>query len=431
MLQRDPVNLLLRGWRQCGEVFEIKVAGRRFVAFVGPEAHQAYFRAPDTVLSQKEVYRFTVPIFGRGVAYDASPDLMAEQIGFLIPAVRDSRMQTYADQMYAEVNAYVHTWRDEGEIDLAAVLNEMTVNIACRCLLGHEIRAQLYAGFDRLYHDLQGGINMVGFFAPHLPIPAHMRRNRARRAVGQLIGGILAERRRQGQDADDLMQTLMEARYRNGRQLTDEEITGILITALFAGQHTSGVLATWVGLELMQHPQCIAPIREEITAIYTQNQGVSTATMRRQKTLERAVREAERLHPPLIILVRKVLEDFSYKDFRIPAGIMAMVSPVVSHRLPTVFDDPERYHPDRFLGPDGNDRIEPHTLITFGGGKHVCIGAHFAYMQIKMIWSILLSRFDFDLTSPYPAPDYGAWVTGPKNRCVVRYKRRPAEERVL
>lgn len=95
-LQRRPLELLMRGWQEHGEIFEIRTLGQRFAVFAGPEAHEANFHAPDDQLNQKEVYQFTVPIFGKGIAYDATPDLMAEQVGFLYPAVRDGRMQTYA-----------------------------------------------------------------------------------------------------------------------------------------------------------------------------------------------------------------------------------------------------------------------------------------------------------------------------------------------
>lgn len=430
-LRRDPVGLLTRGWRSHGDLFEVTAMGRRFAVFLGPQAHEAYFRAPDDVLSQKEVYQFTVPIFGPGVAYDASPELMAEQVGFLYPAVREGRLQTYADRMFDETAAYVDGWADEGEIDVLETMNALTVNIACGCLLGPEIRSQLYQGFDALYHDLQGGINLLGFFFPALPTPTHVRRDRARRAVGRLIGGIVAERRRTGRATEDFMQTLMDARYEDGRPLSDGEITGILITALFAGQHTSAVLAAWTGLELARHPDVAAGVRNEIESVYADADSVSLESLRRQAKLECAVREAERLHPPLIILVRKVLKDFDYRGRRIPAGTMAMVSPAAAHRLPEVFADPETFDPGRFATADGVRKVDPYTLITFGGGKHVCIGLHFAYMQVKVIWSALLSRFEFAPVAPTPQPDYGAWVTGPKPPARVRFRRRPASEAVL
>ena len=427
-LRRNPIGLLMRGWHEHGELFDLSVLGRTFTVFLGPEAHEAYFRAPDSVLSQKEVYQFTVPIFGRGVAYDAAPELMAEQVAFLYPAVREGRLQTYANHMFDETVAYIDDWGEEGEIDLLDTMNSLTVNIACRCLLGPEIRDQLYGGFDRLYHDLQRGINLIGFFSPHLLTPGHLRRDRARRKVGELIGGILAERRRHGREAEDFMQTLMSARYSDGRELSSEEITGILITSLFAGQHTSKVLSVWAGLELFQHDEYLPDIRQEIATVHEPGKPPSFDVLRRQTRLEYAIREAERLHPPLIILVRQVVEDFDYKGHRIRRGNLALVSPAAAHRLPQVFPQPDTYNPDRFRDADGGDKLDPYTMITFGGGKHVCIGMHFAYMQIKVIWSVLLSRFDFSLISPAPEPDYGAWVTGPKPPVRVRYRRRPPSE---
>ncbi|MGH2670938.1 MAG: cytochrome P450, partial [bacterium] len=163
---RDPVALLENAWREYGEVFQIRLAGRALVVFAGPEAHDAYFHAPDRQLSAREVYQFTVPIFGKGVAYDVAPELMAEQLGFLAPLLKGSTLQGYARLMHEEIEAYTRHWAEEGEIDLPKVANELTINIASRCLLGAEIRASLETDFAPLYHDLQGGINTLGFFLP-------------------------------------------------------------------------------------------------------------------------------------------------------------------------------------------------------------------------------------------------------------------------
>jgi sterol 14-demethylase len=197
-LHKRPIELLLRGWREHGELFEIDLVSDRCAVLMGPRAHEAFFRAPEDQLSQRDVYQFTVPIFGTGVAYDAPPALMAEQVGFLHPAVREKRLETYIRHMVEEIAAYTAGWGDDGVLDLDVAMNELTVNIACRCLLGEEVRGRLYEGFARHYHDLQGGINMVGFFLPQAPIPAHLRRDRARRAIGRMIAGIIAERRAHG-----------------------------------------------------------------------------------------------------------------------------------------------------------------------------------------------------------------------------------------
>jgi sterol 14-demethylase len=142
--------------------------------------------------------------------------------------------------------------------------------------------------------------------------------------------------------------------------------------------------------------------------------------------LERCVKEAERMYPPLVMLMRAIRRDFMYRGETLPAGDLAMVAPAVTHRLPHVFREPARYDPDRFGPGRDEDRRVPCALIGFGGGKHRCIGAGFAYQQIKVIWTVLLRRFEMDLASGEHPPDYSTFVVGPRRPCVIRYRRKRA-----
>ena len=422
--QREPVAMLLRARRDHGDLVRFRLGPRRFLLFAGPEAHDAYFRAPEEQLSAKDVYQFTVPIFGRGVAYDVSPELMDEQLGFLFPALRESALEKFSRIMFDETESFVEALGEEGEIDLPRAMNDLTVKIASRCLIGQEVRDRVDEGFSDAYHDLQNGINTLGFFFPRLPTSAHRSRDRARRQIAELLGRIMTERRNSGAEPDDFMQTLTRARYKDGRRLSDEEIAGILLTVLFAGQHTSAVLATWTGLELAREPLYVDRIRAEVQDVYGDSGTMSLAGLTRQVELENAVRECERLHPPLILLIRKVLKPMRYRDHLIPSRTMAMVSPAAAHRLDDVFADPDRFHPDRFAPPACEDRQHVYALIGFGGGKHRCMGKRFAYLQLKAIWTVLLDRLDLEAATPFPAPHYGSWVTGPEEPCRLRYRRR-------
>jgi len=421
---QDPVAFLERGRREHGDLFHFKLLGLDMVLFTGLEAHDYYFRRPESELDAREVYHFTVPIFGRGVAYDTPPNIFAEQLMFLFPALTKKHMQRFAKIMYDETSRFAETLDDEGEIDLPHEMNELTVKIASRCLICQEVREQVDSGFAEAYHELQNGINTLGFFWPNLPTPAHIRRDRARRQIVRIFEGIMAERRKAGGDYDDFMSKLMEARYKDGRALTDDEITGILLTVLFAGQHTSAVLATWMGLELFRRPEIITRLRDETREAYVDGGTVNFEGLQNQTLMEYTVREGERLHPPLIILVRKALEDLCYKDRVVPKGTLAVISPAVSHRMPEIFADPDRFNPDRFAPPNSELKQHHYSLIGFGGGKHACMGKNFAIMQLKAIWTILLDHFDFMPPARFPAPNYGSWVTGPVLPCQVKYRRR-------
>ena len=420
---RAPIDLLQRGYQRCGEVFSLRVLTSWITVLIGPEANEAFFRAPDDQLSQKEAYGFTVPIFGKGIAYDAPSEIMREQLGFLYPALHEDRLRRYARLMVEEAESYVESWGDTGEIDLLTVTNELTTFIASHCLLGAEFRYHLSTEFAQLYHAMERGLTLLAFFFPNLPLPMFRRRDQARMRMVELISAIVEARRAKGVQDEDFLQTLMEAHYADGRALTDDEITGLLLTILFAGQHTSAVLAAWTGILLLHHPHYLPPILDEQHEILGHGQEVTLERLNEMTCLDRAVTEAERMHPPLVMLMRKVLRDFEYGGYVVPADHILMVSPAVSHRLPEVFADPDRYDPDRY-GPGRDEgRRHPYHLIGFGGGRHRCIGFNFAYMQVKALWSVLLRHFEFELASPTYVPNYSSVVVGPQQPCRVRYRR--------
>ena len=422
--QRDPIKTLLRGVQEEGELYRFYIGPAKFVLFSGVDAHDAYFKASEDELDPKSVYQFTVPIFGRGVAYDVPSPLMAEQMGFLFPALRESSMRRFVRLIFEEISLFVESMGESGTLDLPVAMNELTVKIASRCFIGEEVRNKVDSGFAAAYHQLQNGINTIGFFLPRLPIPSHRARDKARETIASIFGDIINERRRTGAHAEDFMQTLMESHYKDGRAVSDEEVIGILITTLFAGQHTSAVLATWVALELLKDQVYLELIREETKQLYNDDAQLSFDGLKQQQVVERAVRENERLHPPLILLVRKVLKDFEFRNHVIPKDTFAIVSPAVSHRLTDLFTDPDCFDPNRFAPPRSEGQQHQHALIGFGGGKHRCMGKNFAIMQIKSIWSVLLDQFDFELETSFPQPNYGSWVTGPVEPCLLRYSRR-------
>jgi sterol 14-demethylase len=399
------------------------LAGKKVHVLTDPSGNEAFFRAPDDLLSAREAYQFTIPMFGKGVAYDVAPELMDEQLGFVMPALRDARMHGYVQAMEEETLAFVESWGQAGKLDLLDALNELTVYNACRCLIGLDFRRRLSGRFARSYRDLEAGVNLVAFFKPHWPLPAMRRRDRGRAQIVPLIASVLDERQRRGPGDEDFVDTLLHARYANGKPLSNDEMIGLLLTLVFAGQHTSAAMAAWTGILLLQNPEHLARVRDEQETVLL-DERLSFGSLRKLVLLERCIKEAERLYPPLVMLMRTILRDLEYQQYRLPAGDLAMVSPAVTHRLPHVFADPDRYDPDRFAHGREEDRRTSFGLIGFGGGKHRCIGLGFAYQQIKVIWTTLLRHFEFELSSGAQPPDYSSFVVGPRRPCVVRYRKR-------
>jgi sterol 14-demethylase len=422
---KNPFDYMMRLRNKLGEIGEFRMFHQKMVLMTGPEANEAFFRAPDAQLDQSQAYKIMTPIFGKGVVFDAPPHKKDQQLKMLMPVLRDKPMRGYAQVIVREVEQMIEGWGESGEIDLLEFMKELTIYTSSHCLLGDEFRYELNEEFAKIYHDLEKGVNPLAFVFPYLPLPVFRRRDKARARLQELVTGIIAKRAQKTEKSEDAFQLLIDARYDDGSRLSAHEITGMLIGTIFAGHHTTAGTAAWTLLELARRPEQLAQVLDELDAHFGINGEVTFQSLREIPALENVIKEVLRLHPPLIFLIRKVMQDFQFKDYTIKAGKYVCASPRVSHRIADVFPDPEKFDPDRYSETRQEDAT-PFSWIAFGGGKHKCSGNAFAMLQLKAIFSILLRRYTFELIADKDTyqDDFTQMVVQPLSPCRVRYKKR-------
>jgi len=423
-MRTNPVALMQRGRDLFGDIYSMQLPGSLGVVMTGPEAHERYFRFSDDDVNAAEVYRMMTPIFGKGIAYDAPPKIFKQQLGFFHEGLRESRLRTYAAGFIEEAENYFGAWDDEGTVDFYDVGNELTIYTSSRCLLGKTFREQLSSEFAELYADMEGGLSLLAFFNPYLPTPAFRKRDKARARMVELITEIVEKRKSTGDTDEDFLQNLIEARYKDGRALTHEEITGLLLTIMFAGHHTSGVTFSWTGVLLAQHPHWLRRLRDEQERVLGDRTELTLDDLRAMTELEWTIKEVLRLYPPLIMLMRKVIKPFDFQGYHVPEDATIFASPAVAHRIPEVFTNPHRFEPERFGPERAEDKKHPMGWIAFGAGRHRCMGIVFAQLQLRALWSHLLRNFDFELVESKYEPDYSRMLVGPRHPCRLRYRRR-------
>lgn len=282
-----------------------------------------------------------------------------------------------------------------------------------------------------LFHDLDNGMQPISVIFPYLPIPAHRQRDRARARLAEIFATIIKARKASGQSEEDMLQCFIDSKYKDGRPTSESEVTGLLIAALFAGQHTSSITSTWTGAYLLRHREFLVNAVEEQKEILKKHgEKIDHDILSEMDVLYRCIKEALRLHPPLIMLLRQSHSDFTVrtrdgKEYDIPKGHIVATSPAFANRLSHIYKDPDTYDPDRFApGREEDKAAGAFSYISFGGGRHGCLGEPFAYLQIKAIWSHLLRNFEFELITPFPENNWNAMVVGVKGEVMVRYKRR-------
>ena len=436
-LRRDPIGLMQRVRDECGDVGEFTLADKQVVLLSGAEANEIFFRAKDEDLDQAAAYPFMTPIFGEGVVFDAPPERRREMLRN--QALRDSYMRGHAETIQREVDEMVARWGDRGEIDLLDWFAELTIYTSSSCLIGRRFRQQLDGRFAELYHDLERGTDALAYVDPYADIPSFRARDTARVALVELVQEIMDGRTAgstddddrsdgsaKGGDDSDLLDILMSITDDGTPRFSADMITGMFISMMFAGHHTTSGTAAWTLIELLRHPGEMAKVVAELDELYADGTEVSFQALREMPHLEGAIKEALRLHPPLILLLRVSNIDLEVGGCHVAPGKMVAASPAISNRIPEAFEDADKFRPGRYLTDPGADLANPWNWIPFGAGRHRCVGANFAMMQLKAIFSVLLKDWTLEAAQPLDSyrNDHSKMVVQLAQPCLATYERR-------
>jgi sterol 14-demethylase len=196
---------------------------------------------------------------------------------------------------------------------------------------------------------------------------------------------------------------------------------------MFAGHETTAGQAAWTIILLLQNPDYLRLVQQEIQQVAPYGVHIDPRRMTQLDHISWAVREVERMRPSVDMLMRTVEQDVEVGDYVIPQGWLAQVAQDVAHNLPALFDDPESFDPLRYAPGRAEDKQDRFALIGFGGGTHKCTGMNFANMEMTVITALLFRQFDLELVTRHPQVQRGLGASRP-DRTVVRYRRKPASE---
>ncbi|CAD6267611.1 unnamed protein product [Miscanthus lutarioriparius] len=420
-------------YRALGSVFTLSFFGVKITFLVGPEVLDHFYQGLESEISHGNTLEFMVPMLGKEVGFGVDVATRNEQMRFHNDALKLSKLRSHTDPMLQEVEDYFTRWGQHGTVDLKHEFEQLLMLISSRCLLGREIRENMFDEVHTLFRELNGGMSLASVLFPYAPTPTNRRRDRARAKLSKLFTEIVRSRKSSNRTEGDVLQNLIDSEYKDGRPTTEAEVTGLVIMLLFGGKHTSSVTSTWTGACLLTHEKWLAAVIEEqkeIARVYGDR--IDYNALLQMDTLHRCIKEVLRMHPLVPVFFRKVHKSFTLRtkdgaEYEIPRGHTLASPALFNNYLPYIYKDPGVYDPDRFSLEREEDKVGGKFSFTaFGGGRHSCVGEAYAYMQIKVIWSYLLRNFELNLESPFPETDWSKLVPSPKGKVMVTYRRRVA-----
>ncbi|CAL4987349.1 unnamed protein product [Urochloa decumbens] len=418
-------------YEKLGSVFTISFFGPKVTFLIGPEVSGHFYQGLDSEINHGRILEFTVPMFGKAVGYGVDDTTRREQYRFQFEALRPSKLKSNVALMLQEVEDYFAKWGPQGMVDLKQELSQILMLIAGRCLLGKEVREMIFGEVVTLFDELfDNSTRLTSVLFPYAPTLATYRRNRAQTKLSELFTEIVRSRKCSKRVEEDVLQSLVDSQYNNGCPTT-EEVTGMVMSLIFAGKHTSTGASTWTGACLLSHARWYEAAMEEQEQIISKyGDQVDYNALQEMDILHRCVKEALRMHPSALVFLRRVQKNFVVRtkdgiEYEIPRG-HTIASPVLyNNYIPYIYKDPDVFDPDRFRPGREEDKVGgKFSYTSFGGGRHACPGEAFAYMQLKAIYSCLIRNFELELVSPFPETSWQKLIPEAKGKVMVSYKRR-------
>ncbi|WP_030408330.1 cytochrome P450 [Streptomyces albus] len=310
------------------------------------------------------------------------------------PAFHRERVTGYVRTMRDTAASAIRAWREGDEVDLKTEMQLMAQNIVMTAAFSAapapDTARALLTSVDTLFKAALRRALVPLPLVDRLPTRYNRRLARAGSTLHQAAAGIITDHRIRPDDYDDVISMLLDARDETGAPLPDDEILSEVTGLLAAGSETAAVVMAWLFLELGRHPDLEARLHTEVDTVLAGQE--LTADHLPRLTFTRAlVQETLRLYSPAWLVTRQATDAVRLGDFTLPAGTDVIWSPYTLHRDPSLYRDPLRFDPDRWLP----DRPQPPktAFIPFGAGKRQCLGDAFAWTEMTIITALIASRW--------------------------------------
>ena len=285
-----------------------------------------------------------------------------------------------------------------GPVDIYPLMMKITFAMVGKSLFGARLKEQDIELISLAISTVQEFMvrqTIQPYLNPWFAVSGELRRHEEMRsrAFGILMDYI--QRRRKEASGHDLLQILMDARYTDGQGMSDDLVLSESMQLLVAGHETSSNALSWLLYVLSSRPDCVERVRQEFDSVLGERPMSYTDVPKFGFTTQ-IINEALRLYPPFWMVDRMALADDRAGDVDIPKGSTVVVFVYGAHHSPQYWERPESFDPERFA--KANEKLHtPFAHLPFGAGPRGCIGGNYAMLQMLMILSVLLRKYDFTL----------------------------------
>ncbi|KAK9049535.1 hypothetical protein SSX86_031497 [Deinandra increscens subsp. villosa] len=323
------------------------------------------------------------------------------------------RLNEFHDVRVEEIRLLIRSLRP-GVVNVKVMLYELTLNVMMRMISGKR-----YFGGGEMEEEgkrfremldeafLLAGASNVGDYLPVLSWLGNKglekRLITLQERMDVFFQGLIEQlRKSKGAEMVDgkkkkktMIDLLLSLQESEPRYYTDAMIQSFVLDLLAGGSETSAGTMEWAMSLLLNHPLVLKKAQDEINRVIGNKRLVDEPDIVKLPYLRCIINETLRLYPPGPLLVpHESSEDCVVGGYKILRETILLVNQWAIHHDPKVWEDPERFNPERFDGLEGNR--DGFKLMPFGSGRRSCPGEGLAVRMLGMTLGSIIQCFDWE-----------------------------------
>lgn len=416
-IHRERLHQVAEQWvREYGEVFRFRIASRQFVVMSNPEMVAAVLRDRPDGFQRTSRLNATARELGFNGLFSANGDEWKRQRPMVLRGLDPTHIKAFHPTLMKVTQRFEGRWRRAAEagspIDLQSDLMRYTVDVTAGLAFGTDINTiesdddVIQKHLDKLLPALFKRVLSPVRYWRWVRLPADRELEGHLLALRHAVNGFIAGARQQlagepqlREHPRNLIEAMVAERDRPGSALTDEDVSGNVLTMLLAGEDTTANTLAWMIWLLHGHPEAARRAAEEVRSVLGVAPHPTHEQLGKLEFLEACAHETMRLRPVAPLNIQQAVRDTVVGGVALPAGtqVMCLMRPAAVDAAH--FPDPQAFRPERWLAGDGPGRAASsakRVAMPFGAGPRTCPGRYLALSEMKMVAAMLLRAFDIE-----------------------------------
>jgi cytochrome P450 len=416
--RRDPLEFMKKKFHEQGDFIRLNIFGKKIYIVSNPNLVVEVLKTKHQFYSKGRTTKMLKKFLGSGLITNDDIPSWRKQHRLIRPLMNPKSIFELAPKIDSIAEDFIQSLASKDEINGFHEMNRLTWRVILKTLFSQEPTPEMDLWLEDILELMEIITRKTRSLIPlpfWLPTKDHRRLREIIEKFDHFVLNLIRSRRNSQEKRDDLIQLLINAKE-DDLVMSDLEIRDEIMTFLMAGHETITNTMSWLLIETAHHPEIGHFVRDEVEAFLSLKNYQDLFNARKMNSV---LDEVMRLWPSVWVFMRQAEGVHQLGSHEISKGANVVLAPILSHRSPKLWEDPEEFKWERFLD---KKQMHPGAFYPFGVGPRACIGMYFAYMEAKIIYSHLIHSYEWSIVNQEPQE----WVAGitlrPKNNLRLKLK---------